>query len=528
MYCNNLLNLGNIGDFLMGSKYIIDGIPLDVYCKKHELNFRTQSNRVRDYIKKHSELSEQDAIKLAISKCGVHPGTKFMYGNISLAEWCRQNDKNYDCMISRVESIKKSFPNVDNYEATRIAIEDYSDNGIKYFYDGMPLVEYYKLYPEYLYSSVALYIKRKKEKNPNLSEQEIIDNYFETEHAAHTQHFIDGVPLIEYCDNHDISYTSIIKILSKMRRNEKYKNLSESERLNTAKERVISINKKRTERNNLNNIFSYLRTAKSIDDKLLKDILLYLKIDYQNVMHLEERFSNLSNTILFIWYFYDKTSEDFISVSDGRVDEIFLLIRTLTDTKEDIMKMDLYLLVALYKANLLDTRYLVLIHQEDFNYHTLLGILKYYSVYLKDDAKKEFIEDANLYMMELIERNNINNAGMVINYITKFIKFFLREKVLKFMKEQSNVSIYRDSKLRVVDTLSRKESDGLLSDKIKDVIGSLDSVSQSFIYYKYYQQLSNMEISGVLNIDLDELNAFEKNLLGRLSENESLKKLVKK
>lgn len=70
----------------MGSKYIIDGIPLDIYCKKHELNFRTQSNRVRDYIKKHPELSEKDAIKLAISKCGVHPGTKFMYGNISLAE----------------------------------------------------------------------------------------------------------------------------------------------------------------------------------------------------------------------------------------------------------------------------------------------------------------------------------------------------------------------------------------------------------------------------------------------------------
>lgn len=41
----------------MGSKYVIDGIPLDAYCKKHKLNFRTQSNRVRDYIKKHPELN---------------------------------------------------------------------------------------------------------------------------------------------------------------------------------------------------------------------------------------------------------------------------------------------------------------------------------------------------------------------------------------------------------------------------------------------------------------------------------------
>ncbi len=516
----------------MGSKYIIDGIPLDVYCKKHELNFRTQSNRVRDYIKKHPELSEQDAIKLAISKCGVHPGTKFMYGNISLAEWCRQNDKSYDCMISRVESIKASFLDIDDNEATRIAIEDYSDKGIKYFYDGLPLVEYCRLHPEYLYSSVSLYIRRKKEKNPNLSDQEIIDSYFEIEHTTHTYHFIDDVPLMEYCDNYDITYTSIIQDLSRMRKNEKYKNLSEQERLNIAKEKAIIISKKRTERNNLNNIFSYLRREKNIDEKLLKDILLYLKIDYQNVIHLKDRFSNLSNTILFILYFYDKSSGDFISVSDGRVDDIFMLIKTLPNAKKEIMKIDLYLLIALYKANLLDTRYLILIHQEDFNYHTLLDILKYYGVYWEDDEKKEFIEDANLYTMELIERNNINNAGMVINYITKSIKFFFMNKVLKFMKEQNNVSIYspiyRDGKLKVVDTISRKKSVGLLSDKIQDVIGSLDSVSQSFIYYKYYEQLSNMEISSILNIDLDELDAFEKSLLGRLSENESLKKLVKK
>lgn len=51
----------------MKSKYIIDGIPLDVYCKKHNLNFRTQSNRVRNYIKNHPELSQEEAIKLAIS-----------------------------------------------------------------------------------------------------------------------------------------------------------------------------------------------------------------------------------------------------------------------------------------------------------------------------------------------------------------------------------------------------------------------------------------------------------------------------
>ena len=55
----------------MGSKYKIDGVSLDVYCKEHDLNFRTQQNRVREYIKKHPNLSEEDAIKLALSRCGT-------------------------------------------------------------------------------------------------------------------------------------------------------------------------------------------------------------------------------------------------------------------------------------------------------------------------------------------------------------------------------------------------------------------------------------------------------------------------
>lgn len=96
----------------MKSKYIIDGIPLDVYCKKHNLNFRTQSNRVRNYIKNHPELSQEEAIKLAISRCGLHHCTKYIYNSISLSEWCRNNNENYYSMVSRIESIQKSMTNI--------------------------------------------------------------------------------------------------------------------------------------------------------------------------------------------------------------------------------------------------------------------------------------------------------------------------------------------------------------------------------------------------------------------------------
>ena len=115
------------------SKYIVFGVPLDVYCREHNLNFSTQSNRVRESIKKHPELSEEEAGNLAISRCGINYHVKYWYGDITLADWCRLHNKNYYTMVSRVENIEKNIPDIDDREATRIAIEDYNDNGIKYF-----------------------------------------------------------------------------------------------------------------------------------------------------------------------------------------------------------------------------------------------------------------------------------------------------------------------------------------------------------------------------------------------------------
>lgn len=625
----------------MGSKYIVDGIPLDVYCKEHNLNFRTQSNRVRDYIKKYPELSEQDAIMLAISKCGVHfHGTKFWYGDISLAEYCREKNKNYDCMISRVESIKELFPDIDDNEAVRIAIEDYNDKGIKYFYDGIPLVEYCQLHPEYSYSSVLTYIRRKKEKNPDLDIQKIIDSYFEISHYQYTYHFIDGVPLMDYCDNHNIIYTSIISTLSKMRNNDKYNKLSEQERLNIAianykrpylfwngetlasycrkndysynsvynyvlklmkdnpiisyKEAVesafanikrygikyyykglpliqycndhglredyvrnkilyllssnmiledaieeaVSYYERKKRLNNINKIFDYLKNTENIDEKILKQILIYLKIDYQSVLFLIDKFSSILDIIYFIWYFHDSNSEDLMNVSEIKVEEIFSSIQLLlsaTINEESILKMDLGYLIGMYKTNLFDTRYLILLHQENFHYHILLKLIDYYGLNLSEEDKTDIINDANLYLLELIEKNNNNNIAMVISYLTKSIRGFIFNRVLELMKQQGNISLYspiyknKSSKneKKLIDKIVNKESDNPLSDEVREIICSLDSICQSFIYCKYYECLSNEEISNILNMNLDELDIFEKSILERLSENESLKKLVK-
>lgn len=516
----------------MKSKYIIDGIPLDVYCKKHNLNFKTQSNRVRSYIKNHPELSQEEAIKLAISRCGLHTCAKYIYNSISLSEWCRNNNKNYYSMVSRIESIQKSMPNITVEEATRIAIEDFNDKGTKYFYKGMPLVEYCLLNPEYSYNSIRTYIRRTKEKNTHLNYSEIINSYFEKDHATHTNHYVDDISLKEYCQSNNLDYYSIIHLLHRLRKDEKYRCLTEQERLEIAIKREITNTKKRNEANNLKEIFSYLKREQNIEEKLLKDILLYLKIDYENVLQVKEKFLNISQAVLFVWYFYDKTTNGLISASNEKINEIFLLMRNLPTNKNEIMVIDLYILIALYKSCLLDTRYLILVHQENFNYYTLLSILKSYELYLEDDEKREIIEDTNVNILRLLERNNINNIGMVISYVTKSTRLFILRKVKKLMNEKNNISlsspVYKESHLKVIDTLSIKSNESIVDNKVKDFIETLDRESQEFIYYKYYEQLSDNEVACLLKKSLNELEIFEKNLLKQLSKEKDLKKLLRK
>ena len=310
--------------------------------------------------------------------------------------------------------------------------------------------------------------------------------------------------------------------------------------LENAIEEAITYYERKKRLNDIDKIFYYLKNIiKNIDEKILKEILFYLKIDFQNFQFLMDNFSNVLDSIYFIWYFHDSNSGDLISVSEIRIKEILSsiqLLPSLSIVEENILKIDLGYLIGTYKANLFDTRYLILLHQEKLHYHILLGLINYYNLNLSEEDKKDIINDANLYLLELIEKNNNNNIAMVISYLNKSIKGFILNKVLVFARQQGNLSLYspiyknktsKNEKL-LIDKITDKKNDNPFSDEIQEIISSLDSTSQSFIYYKFYECLSNEEISSILNIDLDELNAFEKCILGRLSENKSLKKLVKK
>ena len=222
----------------MKNKYMIDGMTLKEYCEKKGLNINTQRNRVRQYIVEHPELSQEDAIKLAISKCGTCY-IKFSYKGTSLTEYCKKNDINYYTMVSRIEEIIKKNPKITNDEATRIAIEECNDNGIIYYYNNMPLVDYCRLNSKYNYSSILTYIKREKKKFPKKSNQEIVNSYFEKNHKIHTKHYVRNETLKEYCEKKGLNYIKVISYISKIRNDNP--ELSAKEILNKAIEKVESL-----------------------------------------------------------------------------------------------------------------------------------------------------------------------------------------------------------------------------------------------------------------------------------------------
>lgn len=220
-------------------KYFYEGKTLEEYCEEHGLNADTQRNRIKDYSDEHPDIALDEVIKTVLSTCG-RISYKYGYEGRSLADYCREYDIPYSKMISRVDSIKKQKTSILDDEATRIAIEEFNDKGIKYFYGGMPLVVYCQLHPEYNYFSILTYIYRKLENNPDVDIQEVINSYFLVEHKTHTYHFVDGIPLYEYCEQNGIVYNSIIHSLSRMRKNPKYSSLTEQERLKIAIENYQS------------------------------------------------------------------------------------------------------------------------------------------------------------------------------------------------------------------------------------------------------------------------------------------------
>ena len=112
----------------------------------------------------------------------------------------------------------------------------------KYFYKGESLIDYCKKNPKYKYNNITKYISDEKRKNPNKSDEEIIDEIMNKDRKSHTRIIINNMTFKRYCEFAGLNYVAIIKAISRARKDKKYADMDEYEIANMIIEKYLSDN----------------------------------------------------------------------------------------------------------------------------------------------------------------------------------------------------------------------------------------------------------------------------------------------
>lgn len=215
------------------SKYFYNGIPLSKYCKDNDINISTIRARIwkKKRSKKYKNYTEQEIVDMVIETYGS--AIKYMYKGISLRQYCLDNGINIGTINSRINNLRKQNEKLSNDELVILAMEEFDNKNFRFFYKGVPLKEYCESYPEINYNTIRTYINREKEKNPELSDEELIEQYLDKEHKGIYKYYYLGIPLKQYCDENNLSYRSLITYMSRYRNTDNFKGLSDDEFVET-------------------------------------------------------------------------------------------------------------------------------------------------------------------------------------------------------------------------------------------------------------------------------------------------------
>lgn len=100
---------------------------------------------------------------------------------------------------------------------------------IRYSYKGMSLYDYCKNKPELNYGSVRKYVYREKKRNPQMTDEEIIEQYMNREYKGKYRYYYVGIPLKKYCEENNIDYDNVLAYMRYHRKDDKFLNLDDDE-----------------------------------------------------------------------------------------------------------------------------------------------------------------------------------------------------------------------------------------------------------------------------------------------------------
>ncbi len=250
-----------------------------------------------------------------------------------------------------------------------------------------------------------------------------------------------------------------------------------------------------------------------------------------------------NQAINMIWYFSDrKTDNDYKMISDKKIKEIFALIANLKNSNNDIEQFELYDLIGIYKSELYDSRYEILLRQKRYIYKTLYSLCGMYEVKVNNSNYQDFESEIKYYLLMVIDRTNLNIYGQIIKYMDLTVKGYFRTYLKRYKNQIKDLSLddakyssdkgTRKEKSRIDyiadpnNPFQNTENVSFSSDMMK-VLLSLSQEDLLLIMLKYQENYNDDELAEYFHLSIDEIKEKEYSILLMLKNNDSIKIMKK-
>lgn len=266
------------------NEYYYNGISLKQYCEENNLNYNYIKNKINKLKKNENyrEYSNEELVKLEIISVSKKKRVKHYYKGVPLKQYCMENNIYYQTILQRINKLKmyEQFKDYSEDEIITLAIENCMPNkkykNSIYLYKGIPLNKYC-LDNNLNYRTIVerIYQLKNDERYTNYSNDQLVKLAIETQEWKNRNRTVNytylykGIPLIKYCEQHDIKYTTIMQRIHKMENEERYVNYNNDQLVETA---IIEYKKY----HNINEFMNFLKYS-NLTEKEIKFIYLIFK-----------------------------------------------------------------------------------------------------------------------------------------------------------------------------------------------------------------------------------------------------------
>lgn len=500
--------------------YYYENISLVEYCKLHPtIKYSSVLNSIKRTKRKYPDRKEKDIIKEYIEKEHKKPKRFFIDGK-PLKEYCEKNRINYTTIITNLSAYRKNdkYKNLSDEEMLQLILKKYKKSETLYFYKGVSLFEYCK-YNNCSYNSVYNYVQEKIKSDSSISIEEAIEEAVTSIKRFGIIYYYKGKPLVTYCRNNDLN-VSYIRDTTK-RKKDKY---GDTKTLDEIIEETVKEYEWKKYLKEVNQIFSELKYRQMEYEEVAK-ICDTLKINLTNVEKLVNMGYSLKTAINMIWYFFDREDNGIKEISHQKVIDIINFIDSINRNE---FEFNLFVMFALYKCGLLDTRSIILANEvRYFNSNIDSLMISRINHYQYEDL----VSEQKTILMNFLEKCNINVPGQMIKCMDLTMKWSLKNYYRKNYKKVISLdeTIYDSDSQTLLDVYKPKTIEqNEYSEEMKKILLSLQNEYLEFITLRYQECYEEEELCAYYNCGIDEIREKEKNILSYLKEQTYIQKRYSK